>query len=134
MPLRQRIRSRENELKRCRLLACIVVTVLTLCSFGTALADAVYPTKTIRLIAGFPAGGGIDFTARLLAQYLAEGLGQAVVVENKPGAAGVIAASEVARSAPDGYTLIVANIGPFALAPNMMAQRPYDPVKDFTPI
>ena len=99
-----------------------------------AVAQGVYPNKPIRLIAGFPPGGGIDFTARLLAQHLAEGLGQQVVVENKSGAAGVIAAGEVAKAAPDGYTLIIANIGPFALAPNMMAQRPYDPVKDFTAI
>ena len=93
-----------------------------------------YPSKPVRLIVGFPPGGGIDFTARLVAQHLGEALGQPVVVENKPGAAGVQAAAEVARASPDGYTLILANIGPFALAPNMMAKPPYDPVRDFTPI
>lgn len=93
-----------------------------------------FPSRPIRLIVGFPPGGGIDFTARLIAQGMSEGLGQQVVVENKPGAAGVIAATEVARAAPDGYTLILANIGPFALAPSMMAKPPYDPVKDFTAI
>ncbi len=93
-----------------------------------------FPTKPIRLVVGFPPGGGIDFTARLIAQGMSEGLGQPVVVENKPGAAGVVAAGEVARAAPDGYTLILANIGPFALAPSMMAKPPYDPVKDFTAI
>jgi tripartite-type tricarboxylate transporter receptor subunit TctC len=93
-----------------------------------------FPTKPIKLIVGFPPGGGIDFTARLIAQGMSEGLGQPVVVENKPGAAGVVAAGEVARAAPDGYTLILANIGPFALAPSMMAKPPYDPVKDFTAI
>lgn len=93
-----------------------------------------YPTKPIRLVAGFPPGGGIDFTARVLAPHLADLLGQQVVVENRAGAAGVIAATEIARAAPDGYTLVIANIGPFALAPNMMSKRPYDPVKDFTPI
>ncbi|HVE50081.1 MAG TPA: tripartite tricarboxylate transporter substrate binding protein [Casimicrobiaceae bacterium] len=93
-----------------------------------------YPSKPIRLVAGFPPGGGIDFTARLIAQHLGDALGQQVVVENRPGAAGVQAASEVARAAPDGYTLILANIGPFALAPNMMAKPPYDPVRDFTPV
>ncbi|HVF63408.1 MAG TPA: tripartite tricarboxylate transporter substrate binding protein [Casimicrobiaceae bacterium] len=93
-----------------------------------------FPAKPIRLIAGFPAGGGIDFTARLVAQHLGEALNTTVVVENKPGAAGVQAAAEVARAAPDGYTLIIANIGPFALAPNMMAKPPYDPVRDFTAI
>ena len=98
-----------------------------------ALAQG-YPTRPIRLVVGFPPGGGIDFTARLIAQGLGEGLGQPVVVENKPGAAGVLAATEVARAAPDGYTLILANIGPFALAPSMMGKPPYDPVKDFTAI
>jgi tripartite-type tricarboxylate transporter receptor subunit TctC len=93
-----------------------------------------YPSKPIRLVVGFPPGGGIDFTARTIAQYMAEGLGQPIVVENKPGAAGVSAAAEVARAAPDGYTLILANIGPFALAPAMMARPPYDPVRDFTAI
>ena len=98
-----------------------------------ALAQG-YPTRPIRLVVGFPPGGGIDFTARLIAQGLGEGLGQPVVVENKPGAAGVLAATEVARAAPDGYTLILANIGPFALAPSMMGKPPYDPLKDFTAI
>lgn len=93
-----------------------------------------YPSKPIRLVVGFPPGGGIDFTARTIAQHMAEGLGQPIVVENKPGAAGVSAAAEVARAAPDGYTLILANIGPFALAPAMMARPPYDPVRDFTAI
>jgi tripartite-type tricarboxylate transporter receptor subunit TctC len=100
---------------------------------GTLFAQS-YPARPVRLVVGFPPGGGIDFTARLLAQHLSDGLGQQVVVENKPGAAGVQAASEVARAAPDGYTLILANIGPFALAPNMMAKPPYDPVRDFTAI
>jgi len=93
-----------------------------------------YPSKPVKMIVGFPPGGGLDFTTRLIAQHMAEGLGQQVVVENKPGAAGVQAHAEVARSAPDGYTLIVGNIGPLALAPNMMATRPYDPVKDFSAI
>lgn len=100
---------------------------------GVASAQS-WPAKPIRLVAGFPPGGGIDFTARLVAQHLGEALGQQVIVENRPGAAGVQAASEVARAAPDGYTLLIANIGPFALAPNMMAKPPYDPVRDFTAV
>ncbi len=104
-------------------------------AFITCAAQAQgYPSKSVRLVVGFPPGGGLDFTARLLAPHLQEGLGQTIVVENKPGAAGVQAAREVAKAAPDGYTLLVANIGPFALAPNMMAQRPYDPVADFTAV
>jgi tripartite-type tricarboxylate transporter receptor subunit TctC len=125
---------KEEKLKRYARIACAAVAVVALSTIWSAHGQAVYPTKPIRLVAGFPPGGGIDFTARLIAQHLAEGLAQAVIVENKSGAAGVIAATEVAKAAPDGYTLIIANIGPFALAPNMMAQRPYDPVKDFTAI
>ena len=116
-----------------RMLVPLVALAAALACAGPAQAQA-YPSKPIRLVVGFPPGGGIDFTARLIAQPLSEGLGQPVVVENKPGAAGVLAAAEVARAAPDGYTLILANIGPFALAPSMMAKPPYDPVKDFTAI
>jgi tripartite-type tricarboxylate transporter receptor subunit TctC len=119
---------------RSRFAARCCAALLVVAATCGALGQGAYPTKPIRLVAGFPPGGGIDFTARLIAQPLSEGLGQPVVVENKSGAAGVIAASEVAKAAPDGYTLIIANIGPFALAPNMMAQHPYDPVKDFTAI
>lgn len=115
-----------------RWLAAAAMALLAGASFG-ALAQS-YPNKPIRLVVGFPPGGGIDFTARVLAPHLSELLGQPVVVENRAGAAGVIAAGEVARAAPDGYTLIIANIGPYALAPNMMTKRPYDPVRDFTPI
>lgn len=97
-------------------------------------AQSGYPNKPIKLFVGFPPGGGVDFTARLIAPHLAEALGQQIVIENKPGAAGVIALSELTRAAPDGYTLAVANIGPMVLAPNMMAKKPYDPLRDFTPI
>jgi len=118
-------------------LAHILAIVVATIALGTppgAQGQGTYPVKPVRIVAGFPPGGGIDFTARLIAQPLAEALGQPVIVENKPGAAGVAAAADVAKSMPDGYTLIIANIGPIALAPNMMAQRPYDPVKDFTAI
>jgi tripartite-type tricarboxylate transporter receptor subunit TctC len=91
-------------------------------------------TKPIRLIVGFPPGGGIDIVARTLQPALQEILNTTVVVENKPGAGGVVAAQELARAAPDGTTLLIANLGPFALAPNMMAKRPYDPVADFSHI
>ena len=111
--------------------------VITLALFTNSLpcyAQSSYPNKPIKLFVGFPPGGGVDFTARLIAPYLAEALGQQVIVENKPGAAGVIALSELTRAAPDGYTLAVANIGPMVLAPNMVTKKPYDPLKDFTPI
>src|SRR5262245_41462408 len=111
-----------------------VLAVAIAAACGGATGQPGYPAKPDRMLVGFPPGGGLDFTTRLIAQPMSELLGQPIVVENKPGAAGVLAITEVARSAPDGYTLIVGNIGPLAIAPNMMAKPPYDPVKDLTAI
>ena len=91
-----------------------------------------WPNKPIKLIVGFPPGGGIDMVARLLQTPLQENLGQQVIIEYKPGAGGVLAASELMRSPPDGYTILLANIGPFVLAPSMMTKRPFDASRDFT--
>ena len=98
---------------------------------GTALAQT-YTTKPIRLIVGYPPGGGIDFTARTIQQPLQEALKQQVIVDYKPGAGGMLAAGELTRATPDGYTLLLANTGPFAIAPYLQAKLPYDPVKQFT--
>lgn len=95
-------------------------------------AQAGYPTKPIRLIVGFPPGGGIDFSARTIQPGLEAALGQPVVIEYKPGAGGVVAATELTRMAADGYTLLVANTGPFAIAPYLQARMPYDPVRQFS--
>ena len=95
-------------------------------------AQSAYPNKPIKLIVGFPPGGGIDFTARTIQSGLEAALGQPLVIEYKPGAGGVIAATELTRAAPDGYTLLVANTGPFAIAPYLQSKRPYDPVTQFT--
>ena len=97
-----------------------------------ARAQGTYPNKPIKLIVGFPPGGGIDITARLVQPALEAALGQPVVIDYKPGVGGVIAATELTRAAPDGYTLLVANTGPFAIAPYLQAKRPYDPVTQFT--
>jgi tripartite-type tricarboxylate transporter receptor subunit TctC len=97
-----------------------------------ARAQAAWPSKPIKLIVGFPPGGGIDFTARTIQAGLEAALGQPVVIEYKAGAGGVIAATELTRAAPDGYTLLIANTGPFAIAPYLQAKAPYDPVKQFT--
>jgi tripartite-type tricarboxylate transporter receptor subunit TctC len=121
-------------LPRLRAVLGATLALGALAASPAAHAQAAYPSKPVKLMVGFPPGGGIDFTGRLLAQHLTEGLGQQVIVENKAGAAGVVAATELTRAAPDGYTLLIANIGPFALAPNMMAKRPYDPSADFTAI
>jgi tripartite-type tricarboxylate transporter receptor subunit TctC len=100
--------------------------------WAIAQAQAAYPIKPIRLIVGFPPGGGIDFTARAIQAGLEAALGQPLVIDYKPGAGGVLAATELARAATDGYTLLVANTGPFAIAPYLQSKMPYDPVKQFT--
>jgi tripartite-type tricarboxylate transporter receptor subunit TctC len=93
------------------------------------------PGKPIRVLVGFAAGGGTDIQARIVQPRLAEALGATVVVENKPGASTSIAANEVARSAPDGHTLLYSFNGAFAQVPFTLAGGvPYDPVKDFTPV
>lgn len=112
-----------------------LIAAVAALAFGT-LAGLVHaqawPSKPIKLIVGFPPGGGIDAVARNLQPGLQEALGQQVIVEYKPGAGGVLAASELTRAPADGYTILVANIGPFVLAPNMVAKKRYDPQKDFT--
>ena len=110
------------------------VAMLLLCT-GLAASQGMaqtWPSKPIKLIVGFPPGGGIDIVARNLQPGLQEALGQPVIIDYKPGAGGVLAASELTRATPDGYTILVANLGPFVLAPNMMAKRPFDANKDFS--
>lgn len=116
--------------RRTVLIASAAALALTALA-GLAQAQT-WPTKPIKLVVGFPPGGGIDAVARNLQPGLQEALGQQVIVEYKPGAGGVLAAGELTRAAPDGYTILVANIGPFVLAPNMVAKKPFDPQKDFT--
>lgn len=98
---------------------------------GPALAQA-FPSKPIRLIVGYPPGGGIDFAARVVQAPLQDALKQSLVIDYRPGAGGTIAAAELTRANADGYTLLVANTGPFAIAPYLQAKMPYDPVKQFT--
>src|SRR5690606_7630488 len=93
-----------------------------------------YPDKPIKLLVHFPAGSSTDVIARTLAQEASEVLGQPIVIHNKPGADGAIAAQEVQRSAPDGYTLLIATNSPMSGVPVMRKRAPYDPVADFTPI
>ena len=100
---------------------------------GPAAAQSGYPNRPIKLIVGFPPGGSTDLAGRVLAARLTQSLGQAVVVENKAGASGNIAADAVARSAPDGYTLLMAATS-FAAAPAFFDKLSWDPLKDFTPV
>lgn len=100
---------------------------------GAALAQG-YPGRPVRLLVPFPAGSATDMAARVMAQQLQGALGQAFVVENKPGAGGSIAAMEVVRSAPDGYTLLFSSNSAVASNVALIKNIPYDPLKDFTPI
>jgi tripartite-type tricarboxylate transporter receptor subunit TctC len=112
-------------------------TLLGLLAAGPALPALAqdWPSRPIRMVVPYPPGGASDVIARLLAQPMTETLGQTVIVENRVGANGGIAAELVARSAPDGYTLLMANAGPNALNQALLGRRvPYDAVADFSPI
>ena len=99
-----------------------------------AAQPAPYPNKPIRLVVGVPPGGAADFTARILAQKLAEGMGQNLVVENRGGAGGTIASDITAKANPDGYTLLWSSVTTHGVGPVLYSKLPYDAVKDFTHI
>ena len=123
----------ETILTRRTLGLCLVAAGLA--SAAGAHAQTSYPNRPVRLIVGFPAGTGPDIVARILAQRLSEGWGNmGVIVDNKPGAGGLIAAGEAARAMPDGYTLMLAETGQLSIAPSSYSRLPYDPVKDFAPV
>lgn len=98
-----------------------------------ALAQT-YPTKPVRMVIGFPPGGGTDIIGRIVAQKLAEGLGQQVIADNRGGASGQIAAELVSKASPDGYTVMMAHITAMSILPSLNPKLPYDPVRDFAPI
>jgi tripartite-type tricarboxylate transporter receptor subunit TctC len=100
---------------------------------ASALAQTSYPTKPISIVVGFEPGGGTDTTARIAAPALSAQLGQQVIVENRAGAGGNIAVDYVAKSAPDGYTLVLANVGALAVNPHIL-KTPYDPLRDLAPV
>jgi tripartite-type tricarboxylate transporter receptor subunit TctC len=108
--------------------------LLVLLLFAAGAQAQTYPSKPVRLVVPFPAGSATDQIARAIGQQLQEALGQPFVVENKPGAQGSIAATEVARAAADGYTLMVATNTPLAANPSLFKKLNYDPVRDFAPI
>ncbi|GIZ50329.1 Bug family tripartite tricarboxylate transporter substrate binding protein [Noviherbaspirillum aridicola] len=116
-----------------RLLGGAALVLLTVVGAGSAHAQG-YPTRPLRLVVGFPGGTGPDLVARVVAQKLQEALGQGVVVDNKPGAAGLIAAREAAKAAPDGYTIFLGEVGGMAIAPSTYSRLGFDPVNDFAPI
>src|SRR5262249_21655477 len=112
----------------------LVASALALGLATAADAQATYPDRPIKIIVGFAAGGGTDVAARIVAQKLAEGLGQSVVVENRPGASGLIGADAVAKSAPDGYTLMMGTQTTLAVAPILYPKNAIDPARDFVGI
>jgi len=110
------------------------LTACLLCFAAAAASAAGYPERPIRLVVGFPPGGGADFVARQVAQNLGQALGTSVVVDNKAGANGTLAAAEVARSPADGYTLLLGVTASQSISPVLSPKLPYDPLRDFTPI
>ncbi|OGA53322.1 MAG: hypothetical protein A3F74_03030 [Betaproteobacteria bacterium RIFCSPLOWO2_12_FULL_62_58] len=114
------------------MLRCVAVMACLLAWPGTASPQE-YPAKQIRMIVSFPAGGGSDLIGRLVAQKLTTALGQPAVVENRAGASGNIAAEIVAKSAPDGYTVLFGNSS-LSISPAVFQKLNYDPVRDLTPI
>lgn len=111
-----------------------VLSLVALCAAGTAAWGQGYPSKPIRIVVGFPPGGGNDIIARLVGAKMQENWGQAVVIDNKPGANSIIAAEFVAKAPPDGYTLLVNATGGMSVNPVIYSKLPYDSLKDFVPI
>lgn len=97
-------------------------------------AQTTYPGKTVRWVVPYPPAGGADIVVRIVAQRLTESLGQQVVVENRAGAGGNVGSEVVAKAAPDGYTILMANVAPMAINVTLYGKLPYDPVRDFAPI
>ena len=118
------------------ILAGLRATLATLATLGTlpAFSQAPFPSKPITMVVGFAPGGGTDTAARIIAKKLTENTGQNVIVENKSGAGGNIAANHVSKAAPDGYTIILTAPGSVAVAPHQNSNLPYDPRTDLTPI
>ena len=103
--------------------------------FGSQAAMAKdWPTQPIRIVLPYPPGGASDVTARLLGMKMSQAWGTTVVIENRPGANGIIANEAAAKSPADGYTILMANLGPNAINPAVYAKLPYDTVKDFAPV
>jgi tripartite-type tricarboxylate transporter receptor subunit TctC len=116
-------------------LARFALASLVLCALAVgAQAETPYPSRPVRIVAPFPPGQGTDLIARQLASHLSVALGQTFLVENRPGAAGIIGTQFVRNAAADGYTLLVAGGGPLAINSSFYRKLPYDPLKDFQPV
>jgi tripartite-type tricarboxylate transporter receptor subunit TctC len=112
----------------------VVLSFLLLATFAGVAGAEDWPTRKLRIVVPFPAGGSGDVQVRIVADELAKVLGQPVMVENKPGASGGLAAVDVAHAPPDGYTLMVGSVGTHAINVSLYSKLQYDPVKDFAPL
>jgi tripartite-type tricarboxylate transporter receptor subunit TctC len=110
------------------------LALVALCAAAAGACAQAYPSKPIRMVVGFPPGGGNDIIARMIGSKMQEAWGEPVLIDNKPGANSIIAAEYVAKSAPDGYTLLVNATGGMSVNPVLYAKLPYDSLKDFVPI
>ena len=119
-------------MKRRTLLGALVA--LSLASTAFAVQAEPFPSRPVKFVVPYPPGGASDVTARLIADKLGPQIGQAVVVENKPGANGIIALDAVAKSPADGYTILMGNVGPNAINAGLYPKLPFDPIKSFVPI
>ena len=124
-----------KEMKMLRSVGCLIVAaVLLICPARNGMAQQAYPVRPITVVVPFAAGGPTDVLARVLGQHMSETLGQQIVVENVTGAGGSLGAARVAKAAPDGYTLVMGNLGTHAAAVGLYKNLSYDPRKDFEPV
>jgi tripartite-type tricarboxylate transporter receptor subunit TctC len=114
--------------------AANIVLLAVLSGVSAAHAAQTYPSRPIRLLVPYAPGGGTDISARVIGQKMTEALGEPIIIDNRGGAAGHIAMEIAARSAPDGYTLVMSTVGPMAFSPSLYASLPFDPVKDYAPV
>jgi tripartite-type tricarboxylate transporter receptor subunit TctC len=111
-----------------------ILAAAALAAFAGAAGAQSYPNKPIRIIVPYAAGGTSDILARQVGPKITEAWGQPVIVDNKPGANGNVGADFVAKSAPDGYTMLLADIGALCISPSVFPHLPFDPTKDFSPV
>jgi len=120
--------------KICSAFVLVMLVMATAVGWPPASAQGTYPVRPIRILIPFPAAGAADTIGRSLGERLAAELGQPVVVDNRPGAAGRLATEMLARAEPDGHTLLVGGVGPLAISPSLYKKLPYDPERDFLPV